>query len=63
MPELPEVETVRCQLERRLVGMRFQSVEKTEPTMLRDCEAVQVVSGLPGRRIVAIDRVGKFIMG
>lgn len=62
MPELPEVETVRCQLERRLVGLGFTAVEKTEPAMLRDCSAQEVVAGLPGRRILEVSRLGKFII-
>jgi formamidopyrimidine-DNA glycosylase len=62
MPELPEVETVRCQLERRLLGMHFRSVDRIEQAMLRDCAAADVASGLPGRRIQAVDRLGKFIV-
>jgi formamidopyrimidine-DNA glycosylase len=62
VPELPEVETVRCQLARSLVGMAFRTVERTEPAMLRDCSAEEVRAGLPGRRIEAIDRLGKFLI-
>lgn len=62
MPELPEVETVRCQLEQRLIGLRFKTVEHTEPAMLRDCSAEEVVAVLPGRRILEVGRLGKFII-
>ncbi len=62
MPELPEVETVRCQLERRLLGLRFRTVDRTEQAMLRDCSVPEVVTGLPGRRIVEVGRLGKFII-
>jgi formamidopyrimidine-DNA glycosylase len=62
VPELPEVETVRCQLEQRLLGMRFRAVERTEPTMLRDCTAAEVTAGLPGRQVLAVDRLGKFLI-
>jgi len=47
LPELPEVETVRCQLEGSLMGMTFTAVERTEPAMLRDCSAEEIVSDLP----------------
>ena len=62
MPELPEVETVRCQLESRLLGMVFASVDRTEGAMLRDCTASEVVDRLPGRTINRFDRLGKFIV-
>jgi formamidopyrimidine-DNA glycosylase len=62
VPELPEVETVRCQLAGALVGMTFVTVERTEPAMLRDCSAEEVTSGLPGKRIVSVDRLGKFLI-
>jgi formamidopyrimidine-DNA glycosylase len=62
VPELPEVETVRRQLAEALVGKTFVAVERTEPAMLRDCAADELVSGLPGRRIDAVDRLGKFLV-
>ena len=62
MPELPEVETVRCQLAAGLTGMTFVSVEKIEPFMMRDCTSEEVHSLLPGRRIERVDRLGKFII-
>jgi formamidopyrimidine-DNA glycosylase len=62
VPELPEVETVRCQLEHRLLGLSFRSVDSTETAMLRDCTAREVVEGLAGRQIMAVDRLGKFII-
>ena len=62
MPELPEVETVRCQLAPALAGLVFTSVDKVEPAMLGDCTAEQVLSELPGRRVEAVDRLGKFLI-
>jgi formamidopyrimidine-DNA glycosylase len=62
VPELPEVETVRCQLEHRLLGMRLREVERTELAMLRDCTETEVLTGLPGRIVQAVDRLGKFIV-
>ena len=62
MPELPEVETVRCQLAGLVVGMTFQTVDRIEPSMLRDCSAEEVRAELPGRRVEAVDRLGKFLI-
>jgi formamidopyrimidine-DNA glycosylase len=62
VPELPEVETVRSQLAESLIGKTFVTVDRTEPTMLRDCSADQVRAGLPGRRIESVDRLGKFLI-
>ena len=62
MPELPEVETVRCQLAAGLEGMTFTSVERVEPFMLRDCSPEDVSALLPGHRIERVDRLGKFII-
>lgn len=62
MPELPEVETVRRQLAGSLVGAVFRAVLKTEPAMLGDCAAEELRERLPGRRILGIDRLGKFII-
>ncbi len=62
MPELPEVETVRCQLAPALEGAVFVAVERIEPAMLRDCTSEQAESLLPGRRIESVDRVGKFLL-
>jgi formamidopyrimidine-DNA glycosylase len=62
VPELPEVETVRRQLATSLVGRRFESVEKVEPSMLRDCTSQQVRDLLPGCRVHGVDRLGKFLI-
>ncbi len=62
MPELPEVETVRCQLAAGLEGMTFLSVDQVEPFMLRDCGPEDVVASLPGLRIERVDRLGKFLI-
>ncbi len=62
MPELPEVETVRCQLAQRLLGLRFRLVERTESAMLRDCSAPDVEKGLPGKGVRSVERLGKFII-
>jgi formamidopyrimidine-DNA glycosylase len=59
MPELPEVETIRRQLEPVLRDRRVRSVR------LVDAPAGPKYAGLaraPGARIVAVDRRGKFLL-
>jgi formamidopyrimidine-DNA glycosylase len=62
MPELPEVETVRCQLAAALPGLTFRSVKLVEPAMLLDCTEKQVRKQLPGARVLAAERLGKFMV-
>jgi formamidopyrimidine-DNA glycosylase len=62
VPELPEVETVRCQLAAGLEGLTFLSVELVEPFMLRDCSVQDVLTLLPGRRVQRMYRLGKFLI-
>jgi formamidopyrimidine-DNA glycosylase len=62
VPELPEVETVRRQLAESLLGKTFTAVRLFEPSMLRDCTPDQLEVLLPGRRIDAVDRMGKFLV-
>lgn len=54
MPELPEVETIRRQLEKALVGQRILGVEVREPKSYQGGEVV-------GKRVVGVDRVGKYL--
>ncbi|MBN1629867.1 MAG: bifunctional DNA-formamidopyrimidine glycosylase/DNA-(apurinic or apyrimidinic site) lyase [Thermoleophilia bacterium] len=61
MPELPEVETVRRQLDGALTGKTFVAVTQIDPAMLRDCSAEELRAGLPGRRIESVGRLGKFL--
>ncbi|MBN1321962.1 MAG: bifunctional DNA-formamidopyrimidine glycosylase/DNA-(apurinic or apyrimidinic site) lyase [Thermoleophilia bacterium] len=62
MPELPEVETVRRQLAGSLLAKRFAGAEQIEPAMLLDCSAEEVRTGLPGRKIQSVERLGKFLV-
>ena len=62
MPELPEVETVRRQLEPVLVGRRFESVEIDDPRLVRPFEPVAVAAELEGERVAEVDRRGKYLI-
>jgi formamidopyrimidine-DNA glycosylase len=62
MPELPEVETVRRQLEPVLVGRRFERVEIDDPRLVRPLEPVEVAAELEGERVAAVERRGKYLI-
>jgi formamidopyrimidine-DNA glycosylase len=62
MPELPEVETVRAQLEPVLTGRRFQRVEIRDPRLVRPYEPAEVAAELEGERVAAVERRGKYLI-
>ncbi|MBI4727917.1 MAG: bifunctional DNA-formamidopyrimidine glycosylase/DNA-(apurinic or apyrimidinic site) lyase [Acidobacteria bacterium] len=63
MPELPEVEVVRKDLERDVVGRKIKDVQVKLPRIIRRHKAKrEFVQGLVGRTITKIDRRGKYIL-
>ena len=62
MPELPEVETVRTQLEPLLTGRRFERVEIRDPRLVRPYEPAEVAAELEGERVAAVERRGKYLI-
>jgi formamidopyrimidine-DNA glycosylase len=62
VPELPEVETVRAQLERVLVGRRLERVEILDSRLTRPFDPAVVAVELEGERIAAVDRRGKYLV-
>jgi formamidopyrimidine-DNA glycosylase len=62
MPELPEVETVRRQLEPALVGRRFEQVRIDDPRLVRPYEPAEVAAELEGERVGAVERRGKYLI-
>ncbi len=62
MPELPEVETVRRQLEPALVGRRFDQVSIDDPRLVRPYEPAEVAAELEGERVAAVERRGKYLV-
>ena len=61
MPELPEVETVRRSLERRLEGIQIVGVELYLPRLVKWPEPDIFIRRLENRRIVAVRRTGKYL--
>jgi formamidopyrimidine-DNA glycosylase len=60
MPELPEVETVARGLRRTILGRRILSVRLGKTDFIDDPAALE--QHLPGRRIEAVERYGKFML-
>jgi formamidopyrimidine-DNA glycosylase len=62
MPELPEVETVRRQLEPKVVGRRVESAEVLDERWTRPRSPRELERAVAGRRIEAVDRRGKYLL-
>jgi formamidopyrimidine-DNA glycosylase len=62
MPELPEVESVRRQLEPALVGRRFDGVRIDDSRLVRPYEPAEVAAELEGERVAAVGRRGKYLV-
>jgi formamidopyrimidine-DNA glycosylase len=62
VPELPEVEVTRRQLEPLLVGRRVRRVVTTVPSYFFLTPPAVLRRRLPGRRFEAIGRVGKYLL-
>lgn len=62
MPELPEVETIRCRLEPLLTGRKIVHAEIVDPRLTRPRPAAELATGLEGAQIAALDRRGKYLL-
>ncbi len=63
MPELPEVETIRRDLEKEVVGRRIKQVEvKGKRSIRRHKSGPEFRKHLEGRKLVSIRRAGKYLL-
>ena len=62
MPELPEVETIRRQLEPELEGRRIAGAEVLDERWSRPVPPARVEAALTGRTIESVDRRGKYLL-
>jgi formamidopyrimidine-DNA glycosylase len=61
MPELPEVETVRSGLEKWVLGWKISKVDVLHSRAVRNNTEYDLRKVLPGRKIVKVDRRGKYM--
>src|SRR5882762_10191161 len=62
MPELPEVETIRRQLDPELRGRRIERLEVLDDRWTRPVDPREVERGVSGREIVSLGRRGKYLL-
>ena len=63
MPELPEVETLRRDLEKEVVGKRIKTVEVTGARAVRRHKSkAEFAAKLEGRKIASVHRKGKYLV-
>src|SRR5512144_2240236 len=62
MPELPEVETVRRQLEPELVGRRIEGASVLDERLTRPESPRSVEREVEGREVTAVARRGKYLL-
>ena len=62
MPELPEVETIRCQLAPLVEGRRLARLEVLDPRWSRPLSGEELSAALEGRRVQALGRRGKYLL-
>jgi formamidopyrimidine-DNA glycosylase len=62
MPELPEVETIRRQLEPEIIGRRIASAEILDERLTRPEPPESVERSVAGRRVETVERRGKYLL-
>jgi len=62
MPELPEVETLRRDLEKEVVGRRIKAVQVNGTRSVRRVTKKQFITRVEGHRITAVNRKGKYLL-
>ncbi len=62
MPELPEVETVKKTLEKKLAGLTITGVEIMMPKVIREPEPRQFANLVTGKKITKLGRRGKYLL-
>lgn len=61
MPELPEVETIRRDLERAILNKKIVSLEVKKPKLIKNVKLEIFRKDLIGVKIVSINRIGKLL--
>ena len=62
MPELPEVETIRRELEKEVVGKKVKTVEVSGTRTVKRQKKAEFKTGLEGAKINGVQRKGKYLL-
>ena len=62
MPEMPEVETIRRSLEKKLLGRQIQNADIILPRQVKWPDPVNFAARVTGRRFVRLERSGKYLI-
>lgn len=62
MPELPEVETIRRELEKEVVGRKIKTVDTVGKKSIKRQTPAEFVDGLVGAKITGSQRKGKYLL-
>jgi formamidopyrimidine-DNA glycosylase len=62
MPELPEIETIRSDLEHSVLGRRVASVQVFHDALVRAPSVEEFKKGILGRTLRAVTRRGKYLL-
>ncbi|RMH23084.1 MAG: bifunctional DNA-formamidopyrimidine glycosylase/DNA-(apurinic or apyrimidinic site) lyase [Acidobacteria bacterium] len=62
MPELPEVEVLRCSLSRRLLDRLIERIEVRTPALREPVDAAELERWVAGRRVRALRRRAKYLL-
>ncbi|MEZ4771258.1 MAG: DNA-formamidopyrimidine glycosylase family protein [Caldilineales bacterium] len=62
MPELPDLEVIREQLDDRITGLEIVAAAVLHPFIVRNLLGSEAASELSGRRFTDVDRRGKFLL-
>jgi formamidopyrimidine-DNA glycosylase len=62
MPELPEVETIRAYIDKKVSGHRVEDIQVCLPRLIKNSSAGEMKKALIGRTITACSRRGKYLV-
>jgi formamidopyrimidine-DNA glycosylase len=62
MPELPEVETIKNDLQKSLPGLQITDIDVIDPRILKACHQPDLTVALRGKTIQAVSRRAKMIV-
>ena len=62
MPELPDVETIRRELEKEVVGKKVKTVEVSGTRTVKRQKKAEFKTGLEGAKINGVQRKGKYLL-